>query len=260
MNKTFVIAFVAVASSLATFGDGGANNHISKLERVYNEKFGGRLERPTALQGVIGFVDCGSGIDVSVIEKVRNTAAKEMKFNYRIVKDAARDGLPSRRDVDSKDLSVAVFIVSSPMLPPMLVAPEERWSLVNVSRLKEELPDNPLGKQLFAARCRGEIMRAFALVCGAWTSQYNNNLLTATSVADLDSENPDKMIYDIVQRCMKYLETLGVTPSSKVTYKVACQEGWAPPPTNDVQKAIWDKVHAIPKTPMKIEFDPKKGR
>ena len=44
------------------------------------------------------------------------------------------------------------------------------------------------------------------------------------------------------------------------TYEEACMMGVAPPPTNDIQKAIWDKVHAAPKNPMKIEFDPKKGR
>ena len=43
-------------------------------------------------------------------------------------------------------------------------------------------------------------------------------------------------------------------------YSAAVQEGWAPTPTDTVQKAIWDKVNATPKTPMKIEFDPKKGR
>jgi len=38
------------------------------------------------------------------------------------------------------------------------------------------------------------------------------------------------------------------------------EEGWAPAPTNEYQKIVWDKVHAIPQKPMKIEFDPKKGR
>jgi hypothetical protein len=45
-----------------------------------------------------------------------------------------------------------------------------------------------------------------------------------------------------------------------VPYKLACEEGWAPAPTNEYQKAIWDETHAIPANPMKIEFDPKKGR
>ena len=48
--------------------------------------------------------------------------------------------------------------------------------------------------------------------------------------------------------------------SESFTHKKACQEGWAPAPTNDVQKAIWEKVHAIPDKPMTIEFDPKKDK
>ena len=35
------------------------------------------------------------------------------------------------------------------------------------------------------------------------------------------------------------------------------QQGWAPAPTNEVQQAIWDKVHQIPDKPITIEFDPK---
>ena len=56
------------------------------------------------------------------------------------------------------------------------------------------------------------------------------------------------------------MRAYGVTPGNIETYETACCQGWAPTPTNDLQKAIWDKVHAIPATPMKIEFDPKKGR
>ena len=28
------------------------------------------------------------------------------------------------------------------------------------------------------------------------------------------------------------------------TYRTACIEGWAPPPTNDVQRTIWERVHS----------------
>jgi hypothetical protein len=58
----------------------------------------------------------------------------------------------------------------------------------------------------------------------------------------------------------RHLKAIGITKKVVKTYLDACEEGWAPAPTNDVQKAIWDKVHAAPKNPMKIEFNPKKGR
>ena len=47
-------------------------------------------------------------------------------------------------------------------------------------------------------------------------------------------------------------------PYRLTTYRKACEEGWANPPTNDVQKAIWDKVHALPTEPLKIKPEEKK--
>ena len=56
------------------------------------------------------------------------------------------------------------------------------------------------------------------------------------------------------------LEKRGVKMVKVGTYRQACQEGWAPAPKNDEQKAIWNQVHAIPDKPIKIEFDPKKDK
>ena len=46
----------------------------------------------------------------------------------------------------------------------------------------------------------------------------------------------------------------------RIPYRQACKEGRAPVPTNDVQRAIWNKVHQIPDSPLVIEFDPKRDR
>ena len=37
---------------------------------------------------------------------------------------------------------------------------------------------------------------------------------------------------------------LGIPKITLKPYKIACEEGWAPAPTNDIQKAIWEKVKA----------------
>ena len=68
------------------------------------------------------------------------------------------------------------------------------------------------------------------------------------------------MSYQNFNKMINNAKLMGVAVRRRVSYRKACQEGWAPAPTNDIQKAIWDKVHAVPATPMKIEFDPKKGR
>ena len=64
----------------------------------------------------------------------------------------------------------------------------------------------------------------------------------------------------MVDNYIAYLRAIGVKPAEKTTYRKACHEGWAPPPTNEVQKAIWEQIHSSPDKPIKIEFDPKKDK
>ena len=60
------------------------------------------------------------------------------------------------------------------------------------------------------------------------------------------------------------LAKMGVRPYVKSNYKKACREGWAPAPTNEFKKVIYEKVKAEqskePTKGIKIEYDPKKGR
>ena len=35
-----------------------------------------------------------------------------------------------------------------------------------------------------------------------------------------------------------------MTPCIRATHRRACHLGWVPPPTNDVQRAIWEKIKA----------------
>ena len=61
-------------------------------------------------------------------------------------------------------------------------------------------------------------------------------------------------------RFAPYAKGYGITPAIESTYRKACKEGWAPQPTNEYQQAIWDSFHELPTKPVKIEFDPAKGK
>ena len=75
-------------------------------------------------------------------------------------------------------------------------------------------------------------------------------------VVDVGMGFPDDEMYGIdVSRGITYnMPRAGVTPWKVTTYKRACEEGWAPAPTNEYQQAIWDKVHAVPTEPLKIKY------
>jgi hypothetical protein len=66
----------------------------------------------------------------------------------------------------------------------------------------------------------------------------------------------------MVEFYVTYLKSLGVTPAEMTTYRKACREGWAPAPTNDIQKAIWEQVKADkergPTNPLKISMPKRK--
>ena len=149
------------------------------------------------------------------------------------------------------------LIVEDENLPPILSAIENGWAILNIKHLRNDLPP----KSVYEMRLRKEINRAFAQAAGAGLSFNKPCVMEPVyKVTDLDAItypviSPEAM-NKIVQACNKR----GIQTFISDTYKNACEEGWAPAPTNDVQKAIWDKVHAAPKSPMKIEFDPKKGR
>jgi hypothetical protein len=106
-----------------------------------------------------------------------------------------------------------------------------------------------------------EIWRALGFAAGLGYAPYQNDVLQPTfNISELDALYYQVMQPMNFQKIYPILKKFGITREHRVPYHIACQEGWTPTPTNEYQKAIWDKVHAAPKNPMKIEFDPKKGR
>ena len=213
-------------------------------------KTGGRIMKPDTQKGEIVCVNCQKSAKREWIEEVVSYFADLTKFNVRMV-DGGEFSLPTPKLVGD----ATVFVIDDPKMPTLLTAPEDKWVVVSVSKLKTDK------EAFFAARVKKETSRGFAfLTCGGG-SMYPGNIGSGVSgVADLDKIVDFRFPNDMSNRCRNYMKPFGITPGFMTTYLSACIHGWAPAPTNDYQKAIWEKEHAIPKNPMKIEFDPKKGR
>ena len=182
----------------------------------------------------------------------------KMSIDIKTV-DEAKAATPSAKSAGSLGATIVVFVKDDAKSEsPILVSPDEFWAVVNVAALDVDKP----GDEILALRTRKAINRAICLVCGAGGSQYPNTLVGPfkNGIKDYDRFSNEGLPPDVFTRMQHYLKTLDVRPIFRTTYANACQQGWAPAPTNEFQKAIWDKVHAVPATPMKIEFDPKKGR
>lgn len=263
MKLSSLCLAIVVTCSLVCIAEDNADDaeKSRKIHEVYERKFGGFVVQPGSLAGRIVFVNGQKDLAVSEIEKVIATIKSGMAYNIVVVEGEMPSPMPKSQDLAKHKADVAIFVVSDSALPALLVSPEENWSIVNVAKCMNGLKDDVLGKRLFALRCRGELIRGFAQASGIWTSNYKDNILNAKSPTELDAMKGDSLVADILQRCKEHLARIGVTQERKVMYTRACHEGWAPAPTNEYQKAIWEKIKAEksvkPSNPIKVNFDPR---
>lgn len=258
---TIILAALAFMSPvvMAEVADSAAPTKAeakTKLPRGMR-RYGGIIQVPNSQKGRIVIINAQRKLPLSNIRAGMDEFAQTLKFRVEFV-----DGEPTTLEKASADMEklgadVAVFIQDNPESKvTILSAPEQRWTILNASAINAGARSD----EFAAARIRKELMRGFLCAAGTMNSQYQGSIMAAIR----EPKDLDKMLeaapVDAIQRAIESLKVYGVTPQEMSTYKKACQEGWAPAPTNEYQKAVWDKVHAAPKNPMKIEFDPKKGR
>ena len=222
----------------------------AKAKKVIAQKLGGFIARPGTPQGEICYINCQKRIPSEWIKESIDYFVEETKFKISYKEGSFEFPAPKIEG------NASLFIIDNEKMPAILVAPENSWAIVNVAVIAKET--RPV---FFEMRTKKQMSRAFALLCGASNSQYPRALTRGIiNEQDLD-RNPDfQLPVDVLARFRTYMEPLGVKPSVLVPYRRACEEGWAPAPTNDIQKAIWDKVHAMPTAPIKIKPETKKVR
>ena len=203
----------------------------------------------------------GGGVKGWALEGLEAVKANLDRFGLcpseAVRKQLAGEALAEGRAAAKESCGVVMLVDGAEDAPLMTVYPEERLALVNMTALLKGVGGSGVRQdrvEKLAWRAIGHLVG-----CGA-PDGYTCVMKPVRNMAELDAM-PNKFIHPATFfKARPYFDMCGVTPARKGTYESACQQGWAPPPTNDVQKAIWDKVHAVPATPMKIEFDPKKGR
>ena len=213
------------------------------------KSYGGDLIDRRKAFGEFRVVNAQSKADIRLLSEAIVDVASYLQVDPKIVEDKYEPY------ADSIKGRATLFVIDNDKEPMSLIAPEARWAMVNVGKLTCDK------KQFFHARVKKEVCRATAQLFGAFSNKYESNVLGGVfSAEDLDQIIEPRIPMEYRSRFEKYIPQMGFETYKVVPYSKAVQQGWAPAPTNDVQKAIWDKTHALPKNPMKIEFDPKKGR
>ena len=263
-HTLMAIAMDAIVAG-ASFADGGET--LSPQEKRARRK--ARIEARIAAEGGMvrkdntgnfaRVVNCQKKVSSDFIRKVVAQFNTGLNIYVEVVDmDFVADPLElANKAMSIPRTGIAAIIVDEDKLPPILSAMESGWSILNIRHLRDDLPPKPV----YEMRLRKEINRAFAEAVGAGLSFNKPCVMEPVyKLSDLDAitfpvVSPEAMS-KISQACAKR----GIPPMRSDTYQNACAEGWAPAPTSDVQKAIWNQIHQIPDKPITIEYDPKKDK
>lgn len=235
MKKIVVAVIVSCAFSLLA---ADSTNTVRRVRRPRRPS-AGVLERPEAVPS--------RQIGVYSVQKRISAAAVET--SVRLAR--RRSNLPL--SLNAEKSPVRIEIVDSEAFGMLALYPEENRAQVNVRALAAD--NAPM--ETVETRLRTELARAALFVLGSGTVPYDCLTKPVRSLAELDAlakETPSA-------ESLLHLGTgrvLGIGMIRYASYEAACREGWAPAPTNDIQKAIWDKVHAMPTAPIKIKPETKK--
>lgn len=222
--------------------------------RIYKAT-GGFIPTRNSYKGKVSIVNTQGKVSEDVIRSAARRIANDSKVNFEYRK--ADPASPEKILADSGAAAV-VIVVDDPNQPVALIALEDRWAIVNVAKIGRNLKSDAAREKFVPTRTSKEIARCACLLCGGGRSQFKGNILDVKNLEELDLIENGGIPMDRVSAMVMHLWNYGVTQEKKVPYRKACQEGWAPAPTNDIQKAIWDKVHALPTEPIKIKPETKK--
>lgn len=258
MKKTMIVFALALCAAVS-YADGpvAKGTNESKLtpeqraerRRKIKEYFGGDILDTRNQKGKIVVVNCQKVAKAEWLKEDLAVLQKDIPVTMEVAEGAFDLRKPALQG------EVSIFVVDDPELPMSLVATESRWAMVNVASLKSDKGT------FFEMRVKKALTRTLAYLCGAASSQFKLALTENVQKAeDYDQYVNERLPVDVIRRMIPFLAGYGVTPYVKTRYRTACQQGWAPSPTNDVQKKIWDDVHALPSDPIKIKFDPKRDK
>lgn len=234
-------------------------SQIREISRQANmRRYGGYVRKDNSAKGVFVVLNSQTKISTTEISNALETITFRVKVQTKVV-NVNNITMANVFDEIAKAGGVAgVALIDGDLsTPALLSATEEGWSIVNIARL---IDGNPT-PQALNKRVRCELLRGFSFAVGGVYGARGDALMQPIrKPQDLDSIVREDFAITMMQTFSLTTPRYGLVPWVEKTYLKACEEGWAPQPTNEYQKAIWDKVNQPPANPMMIEYDPKRGR
>ena len=247
MKSPIVLAcsFLAVLAAMAEVASKlTPEERQARKEKVFAiqmRRNGGIVRKAGSMKGRIAVVNAQGKVDAAELDKALEPLRKTLRMDIALVKGDAVDLATASDAFKKQQANMALFIVEDSSIPgTILVMPENAWGILNIAPLAVGAD-----REKLCSRVQKETVRAFAYVAGAANSQFSGSVMGPVSgLGDLDGIDTCRLPPDMQARIFNYAEGFGVKPYIQTTYLNACREGWAPAPTNEFQRAIWEKVKA----------------
>ena len=278
--KKLMLAMTMIAATTAAnaviidgydFDKPGTLEQLSKLSRaevdalspdVRREYFkrtselhsGGIVEKPGVGSGTFLFVDSTKTLTEGMFARDFNILDKTLMVSPKLVQGESVTVETAGAAMKELKANGAVFVVDKPALPRLITASEEGWAIVNVGKLKAGEPS----KEVLEKRITVEVIRGLAQIFGSGNAGMSMSAIT--SLQDIDDLQHPGFPASSLKMCQAQMKKLGFEPKVVASYRVACKQGWAPPPKTEAQRIIWKQTHQIPDKPITIEYDPKKDK
>ena len=239
MKKMFSVVLVSVAV-LVSIGveTPDRERHLALrraavARRISSE--GGYVES-VSKGGKVSIVDAQSVVPRVVLE----TVAASIRRTLWLAVDV-NNGETGKQYRPKEGYPIVISLTDTGNGTTLLVAPEQCWAVIDTKSLSNDSPS----EKVLADRTQKEIWRALAIILGVSNSSVQPCVMSqVNSLNDLDAIKtnvPSPEPFIIMGRVALHL---GLSRVVRASYRRACQEGWAPLPTNDVQKAIFEQVKA----------------
>lgn len=258
MKKTILITAMALAETFAIAADApkarrGRPRGMNPSGGIVEKRYDGNVFRTLNAQGVVPSARIAAltlKMRYETIVPFESADANAMTF--------AEAEKAAATLVGKDGVGAVVVVVDDAARPDFyLASPERRWAILNVAPL---LADKPSRARLEERLAKAYWHAAVRALGGGYATVRPSVMTPFSDLKTLDAIPTTRPSPDVVNLLIDTGALYGIRTITIASYRTACRQGWAPPPTNDVQKAIWDQIHQIPDSPITIEFDPKTGK
>ena len=249
-----VILLVIAASSLVTtsftlFGDEIADKKELIRKRIKEANRKNRLNGGLVYSQPEGYV-------FEIINRQSLVSEAELKKTATAITRTTQIPISFVKEKTAK-AGATLEIVASESDPLIVSIMDEGWAKANFARLNSDNPD----PAKLTERASKQLWRAVGAAMGVGVSTFQPCLMrNIRNMRELDAckvRQPGPASLNCFKESSEYF---GIMPIKIASYRSACQEGWAPAPTNDIQRVIWDQAHTPPSKPMKITYDKDKQK